>query len=164
MELSKEQKEATAIDDNLVVNAGAGSGKTTVLTARYIRLLEEGGLSPAQIVAITFTKKAAREMRERIDEQLAGLSRENPRWKEDRDQLVSAPIGTIHSFYARVLRSFPVEAGINPSFRVLDELEASLMLDKAVAAAFQQAAAEKCPHLALLTEVLGAEALEEEGN
>lgn len=164
MRLSDEQQAATAIGDNLVVNAGAGSGKTTVLTARYIRLLEEGGLSPGQIVAITFTKKAAREMRERIDETLAALARENPRWKEAREQLVSAPIGTIHSFYARVLRSFPVEAGINPSFRVLDELEASLLLDKAVAAAFQQAVAEKCPHLALLTEVLGAQALEEEGN
>lgn len=163
MRLSDEQLAATAIGDNLVVNAGAGSGKTTVLTARYIRLLEEGGLSPGQIVAITFTKKAAREMRERIDETLAALAIK-PRWKDAREQLVSAPIGTIHSFYARVLRSFPVEAGINPSFRVLDELEASLLLDKAVAAAFQQAVAEKCPHLALLTEVLGAQALEEEGS
>jgi len=164
LKLSAEQLAATAIDDNLVVNAGAGSGKTTVLTARYIRLLEEGGMSPAQIVAITFTKKAAREMRERIDEQLADLSRENPRWKEAREQLVSAPISTIHSFYARVLRAFPVEAGINPAFRVLDELESSFMLDQAVTAAFRQAAAEKCPHQAVLTEILGAQALEEGGS
>jgi len=164
LKLSAEQKAATAIDDNLVVNAGAGSGKTTVLTARYIRLLEEGGLAPAQIVAITFTKKAAREMRERIDEQLAVLSRANARWQEAREQLISAPIGTIHSFYARVLRAFPVEAGINPAFRVLDELESSRMLDQAVTAAFQQAAAEKCPYLALLTEILGAQALEEGGS
>ena len=63
MQLSPEQLAATAIDDNLVVNAGAGSGKTTVLTRRYVRLLEEGGLTPEQIVAITFTRKAAREMR-----------------------------------------------------------------------------------------------------
>ena len=57
MQLSPEQLAATAIDDNLVVNAGAGSGKTTVLTRRYVRLLEEGGLTPEQIVAITFTAR-----------------------------------------------------------------------------------------------------------
>lgn len=163
MRLSQEQREATAIGENLLVNAGAGSGKTTVLISRYIRLLEEGGLSPGQIVAITFTKKAAREMRERIDETLAALCQSDPRWEDIREQLVAAPIGTIHSFYAQVLRAFPVEAGINPGFRVLDELESGLLLDKAIATAFQQAIAEKCPHLALLTEILGAQAIEEEG-
>ena len=163
MRLSEEQREAAAIGENLIVNAGAGSGKTTVLISRYIRLLEEGGLSPGQIVAITFTRKAAREMRERIDETLAALSMSDPRWEDVREQLVSAPIGTIHSFYAQVLRAFPVEAGINPGFRVLDELESGLLLDKAITAAFQQAVAENCPHLALLTEILGAQAVEEEG-
>jgi ATP-dependent helicase/nuclease subunit A len=162
--LSEEQEKATVIGENLLVNAGAGSGKTTVLTARYIRLLEEGGLSPGQIVAITFTKKAAREMRERIDEELATLSLSDPQWEDIREQLISAPIGTIHSFYAQVLRAFPVEAGINPGFRVLDELEAGLLLDKAIAATFQKAVAENSPHLALLTEVLGAQTVEEEGS
>ncbi|MGI6362616.1 MAG: UvrD-helicase domain-containing protein [Bacillota bacterium] len=91
MRLSEEQREAAAIGENLLVNAGAGSGKTTVLISRYIRLLEEGGLSPGQIVAITFTRKAAREMRERIDETLAALSMSDPRWEDVREQLVSGP-------------------------------------------------------------------------
>lgn len=163
MELNSEQLAATAIGVNLAVNAGAGTGKTTVLTSRYLRLLTEGGLTPGQIVAITFTKKAAREMRERIDGSLAALARQDPRWKETRDQLVAAPISTIHSFYARVLRAFPLEGQVKPAFRVLAELEAGLLLKKAAGLALEQAAQEKCPHLALLAEILGAQALETGG-
>lgn len=160
MQLSPEQVAATAIDDNLVVNAGAGSGKTTVLTHRYVRLLAEGGYSPDQIVAITFTRKAAREMRERIDLRLGG----DEGWKQARDELVTAPIGTIHSFYARILRSFPVEAGIDPGFRVLEEMETAMLLGQALAAVFQEAAQEGNPDLDILASVLGAQALEEEGS
>ena len=165
MRLSAEQLAATAITDNLLVNAGAGSGKTTVLTARYIRLLEEGGLEPGQIVAITFTKRAAREMRERIDLSLAERAASgDSRWQRARDQLVSAPISTIHAFYARILRAFPVEANIDPSFRVLEEMESSFLLDQALAKVIQEARTEKCPHLDRLGELLGAQVLEEENN
>jgi len=159
MQLSPEQLAATAIDDNLVVNAGAGSGKITVLTRRYVRLLEEGGLTPEQIVAITFTRKAAREMRERIDHSLAAKAAGGEeRWKRMRDELVTAPIGTIHSFYARILRAFPVEAGIDPGFRVLDETEADMLLTQALDTVFQQAG--DAPGLDAVAAVLGAQALE----
>lgn len=161
MQLSAEQAAATAIDDNLVVNAGAGSGKTTVLTTRYIRLLVEGGLEPSQIVAITFTKKAAREMRERIDKMLAQRAASDPRWLMYRDQLISAPISTIHSFYARILRAYPVEAGVAPSFQVLNELDADLMLAQALAKLRESI--EVDPNLARLTQIYGAKALEEDG-
>lgn len=163
MRLSAEQQGATVIGKNAVVNAGAGSGKTTVLTARYLRLILEGGLEPNQIVAITFTKKAACELRERIDEALAGGAQANPVLNRAREQLVSAPIGTIHSFYGRVLHAFPLEAKVNPGFRVLEELESNLLLTKALTATLRQAQTENCPHLAVLIEVLGAEALEVEG-
>lgn len=163
MQLSAEQLAATTIADNLVVNAGAGSGKTTVLTHRYVRLLEEGGLSPGEIVAITFTSKAAREMRERIDQLLRERATGDSQWKQVRDELVQAPIGTIHSFYARILRSFPVEAGIDPGFRVLEEMEASMLLNDALAATFQGAVRGEDPNLKVLAVVLGADALEEEG-
>ena len=165
MKLSTDQLAATAITDNLVVNAGAGSGKTTVLITRYMRLLEEGGLQPSEVVAITFTKKAAREMRERIDSELGQRTETGEsKWKLARDQLVSAPISTIHAFYARILRTFPVEAGIDPSFRVLDELDADLMLSQALGELLQEAQENKCPNLAVLSEVLGAGAIEEEGS
>ena len=160
VQLSAEQREATAIDDNLLVNAGAGSGKTTVLTQRYIRLLQEGDLEPQEIVAITFTNKAAREMRERIDARLAEMG---GKWSWARDQLVAAPISTIHAFYASVLRAFPVEARVEPSFKVLEELDASLMLQRSADAAIAEALGGDCPHLALLTQVLGAQALEVQG-
>lgn len=163
MQLSAEQLAATAIADNLVVNAGAGSGKTTVLTHRYVRLLEEGGLSPKEIVAITFTKKAAREMRERIGlrlrEKAAGGS---SYWKQVQDELVHAPIGTIHSFYARILRAFPVQAGIDPGFRVLEEMEAGMILNDALASMIQKAIQEGDKSLRVLATILGAQALEEE--
>lgn len=163
VQLSAEQLAATTIADNLVVNAGAGSGKTTVLTHRYVRLLEEGGLSPGEIVAITFTTKAAREMRERIDQLLRERAVADSRWKLVQDELVLAPIGTIHSFYARILRSFPVEAGIDPGFRVLEEMEASMLLNDALASLFPGAARGEDPNLKVLAVILGADALEEEG-
>lgn len=164
MQLSPEQRAATAIEDNLVVNAGAGSGKTTVLTHRYVRLLEEGDYGPEQIVAITFTRKAAREMRERIDLRLAERASDGDKqWKQAREELVSAPIGTIHSFYARILRAFPVEAGIDPGFRVLEEMETGMLLSQALVAVFQAAVQEGSSDLDTLATVLGAQALEEEG-
>lgn len=155
MQLSAEQLAATAIDDNLVVNAGAGSGKTTVLTHRYVRLLAEGGLNPGEIVAITFTKKAAREMRERIAQRLQGN-------EQARDALTSAPIGTIHSFYAGILRTFPVEAGIDPGFRVLEEMEAGMLLSDALGKVLESDQ-EANPHLGTLASILGAQAMEEGG-
>ena len=75
-----------------------------------------------------------------------------------RDELVTAPIGTIHSFYARILRAFPVEAGIEPGFRVLDETEADMLLTQALDTVFQQAG--DAPGLDAVAAVLGAQALE----
>lgn len=163
MKLSPEQEAATDTTLNLAVNAGAGSGKTTVLTARYLRLLAEQGLSPSEIVAITFTNKAAREIRERIDRALAIEAVKDKRWQDTRDELVTAPIGTIHSFYGNVLRSFPLEAGVKASFAILEEPAAEQLLSKALVQSFHQAAAADCPHYGLLIEILGAQAVEEEG-
>ena len=111
---------------DVVVTAGAGSGKTRTLVARYASLLAEG-FEPRRVVAITFTDKAAREMRSRVRDALTRLIQEaqsgdeRQRWLALSTRMDSARIGTIHSFCAEILRAHPAEAGIDPRFDVLDE-------------------------------------------
>ncbi|MHB9026821.1 MAG: UvrD-helicase domain-containing protein [Armatimonadota bacterium] len=103
----------------VLVSAGAGSGKTLVLTQRYLDLLTNDGLTTDQILTLTFTRKAAQEMRTRIAAELEAQGR-----AEERRALLRAPIGTIHSFCERLLREHALQAGIDPNFRLLDEAEA----------------------------------------
>ena len=111
---------------DVVVTAGAGSGKTSTLVARYACLLAEG-VSPRRIVAITFTKKAAMEMRSRVRQKLMELQQkkqdplERQKWTDLSAQMDSARIGTIHSLCAEILRNHPAEAGVDPRFEMLDE-------------------------------------------
>jgi len=135
------QRDAVEADGSVTVRAGAGSGKTAVLTARYVRAVEQGD-TPSQLVALTFTEKAAAEMRERIRRALgetrAHTADEAARVARVREELTDAPINTIHGFCASILREFPIEAGVNPLFAVAEEA-ASLRLrrdavDMAIAA------------------------------
>jgi ATP-dependent helicase/nuclease subunit A len=125
---------------DVAVTAGAGSGKTRTLVARYLPLLAECG-SPRRIVAITFTEKAAREMRNRIRSEVrkliteAGDELSRRRWLELEGRLDSARISTIHSLCQEVLRAHPVEAGLDPQFAVADENQAALLRAEAVRAA-----------------------------
>jgi ATP-dependent helicase/nuclease subunit A len=111
---------------DVVVTAGAGSGKTRTLVARYVSLLADG-MEPRRVVAVTFTEKAAREMRSRVRQAVAELAQESAagpertRWEELGAGLDSARIGTIHSLCAEILRAHPAEAQIDPRFEVLDE-------------------------------------------
>ncbi|RPH56353.1 MAG: hypothetical protein EHM81_13245, partial [Chloroflexi bacterium] len=111
---------------DVVVTAGAGSGKTRTLVARYVSLLAEG-VEPRRVVAITFTKKAAREMRARVRDALTQLVQAAPfgdeqqRWLALSSRMDAARIGTIHSICAEILQAHPAEAGIDPRFAVLDE-------------------------------------------
>ncbi len=135
------ERAATTFDRNVVVTAGAGTGKTTLLINRLIHLLmkEPRPLKVTEIVALTFTNKAADEIRVRLRSRLRGLleaaSEENrsevgelmKRYRLDKDQIDSrarealagmekGEIGTIHSFASRLLRLYPVEAGVDPQF------------------------------------------------
>jgi len=130
MPLNDRQSEAvlTAVP-TVLVSAGAGSGKTRVLTERYLQLLtrREQRVPMDRILTLTFTRKAAQEMRERIargleERNLGGL----------RPELMRAPIGTIHGFCERVLRERALQAGIDPNFRVLDDAEAGTLLEGAL--------------------------------
>jgi ATP-dependent helicase/nuclease subunit A len=123
----------------VIVSAGAGSGKTRVLVERFLRLLEENpSWRVADIAAVTFTEKAAREMVSRIRREIrsriaqAESAEARERWRAHRNALDSARIGTIHSLCAAILRAHPAEAGIDPAFSVLEELEAETLLEQAI--------------------------------
>jgi ATP-dependent helicase/nuclease subunit A len=117
---------ASERERDIVVTAGAGSGKTRTLVARYVSLLAEG-FEPRRVVAVTFTEKAAREMRSRVRDALSRLTQEaqneNERqlWITLGTRMDAARIGTIHSLCAEILRAHPAEASIDPRFEVLDE-------------------------------------------
>jgi ATP-dependent helicase/nuclease subunit A len=126
-----------AIDprNNVVLEASAGTGKTSVLVWRYINLLK-AGVEPANILAITFTRKAAAEMRERIIRELrdaAGQSAlDRARWLELRDRLGEIAISTIDAFCLSLLREFPLEADLDPGFEMADETEVPRLVDEAL--------------------------------
>ena len=125
----------TSLDESLIVEAAAGTGKTTELVARLVAVLEEGKTTVDRLVAVTFTRKAAGELklrlrqeldkaRERIDE--SGGDPQCRRALEDAlARLEEAHIGTIHSFCAEILRERPVEARVDPAFGEMDEEESA---------------------------------------
>lgn len=128
----------TARGSDVAVTAGAGAGKTLTLVARYLALLAEG-LPLRSVVAITFTKKAAREMRNRVREAVRRYLEtpalppvERARWQALYTELDAARIGTIHSLCAEILRHHPAEARIDPRFETLDEGEQALLQRQAV--------------------------------
>lgn len=135
LDFTPEQHQAIfTFDQNLMVTAGAGSGKTRVLVERYLALLDHHqDWELAQIVAITFTEKAAREMRDRVRLAINQKMKVNPqRWQRYEAALDSARISTIHALCGQILRSNPVEARLDPAFEVLDEVEARLYKREAV--------------------------------
>lgn len=103
----------------MVVTAGAGTGKTFVLVQKYLDLIRTKKVPVPEILALTFTDKAAAEMRERIRKEISQQS--GPVWEKAADDFLVAPVQTFHSFCAQVLREFPLEAGLDPGFSVLDE-------------------------------------------
>ena len=117
----------TDLDRHLFVKAGAGSGKTHHLVQRILALVASG-VPLRTIAAVTFTEKAAGELRERVRKELAAPG--GPLSEEQRgnalDQLDAAPIGTIHSFATRILEDNPIEAGLPPAIEVVDELRSQI--------------------------------------
>src|SRR5690606_3310967 len=160
MNFTPEQSEAIFTHgQNLIVTAGAGSGKTRVLVERFIALLDRHPDWPlTSIVAITFTEKAAREMRDRvrqaIERRLADApdDAERDRWFQHAAALNGARIGTIHSLCAQLLRANPAEAALDPAFEVLDENEAAIARVDAVESALARLATGDSPAAALLSE------------
>jgi ATP-dependent helicase/nuclease subunit A len=116
----------------LLLSAAAGSGKTSVLVERFVRAVREDGVAPAKILAITFTDRAAGELRERIRERLLALGE-----REAARDAEAASVGTFHGFCARLLRSHPLAAGLDPEFAILDEGLAARLRERAFKAAMR---------------------------
>ncbi len=110
---------------SVVLSSGAGCGKTHVLTERYLSHLRENEAEVGQDVDITFTDRAAREMRDRIRKAVEKHLRDADdaeNWSRHLRNLETAPISTIHAFCAALLRQHAVEAGVDPGFDVLEEV------------------------------------------
>jgi len=137
--LTEEQAHAVARrSEPLLLSAAAGSGKTSVLVERFVAAVREDGIAPARILAITFTERAAGELRERVRARLLELGdRESARDTE------AAFVGTIHGFCARLLRAHPLAAGLDPGFAILDEGLAGRLRRQAFDAALAQFVAQR---------------------
>lgn len=126
-------KAMETFDRPLVVRAGAGAGKTRVLVERIANILRSGLAGPDEIAAITFTEKAANEMKARVRARLSELAGQAGsrdvarRWEELGRAIDAARISTIHGFTGGLLRENPVEAGVDPQFTILDDFEAALL-------------------------------------
>jgi ATP-dependent exoDNAse (exonuclease V) beta subunit len=129
-----EQHAAIEAPGLVFVSAGAGTGKTTVLVERFARAVD-AGLDVASILVITYTERAAAELRARIRGRLGALGR-----PELTRELDGAWISTIHGFCKRLLAQYPFAAGLDPRFRVLDESQGAVLR----AEAFDEALARFC--------------------
>ncbi len=139
MELSNVQKKVLDSNENLVITAGAGSGKTRVLVEKYLSIFENAyrSVDPLridQVVAITFTEKAAREMRERI---MAGIEERIKNGEKDpyskmKYEMPFARISTIHSFCVRLIRESALYVDLDPDFKIISGLSASRRISKIV--------------------------------
>jgi ATP-dependent helicase/nuclease subunit A len=146
----QQQAAADALDRNVTLTAGAGTGKTTTLAARYMRMLERGmaddapadpdaPLLPEEIVTTTFTERAANELkesvREAITERVADASPgEYAAWREVADGLENGYIHTLHGFCSRLLREHALDVtAVDPGFDTLDETETTALLEETVA-------------------------------
>ncbi len=151
-ELTDQQKKALELDKHISVTANAGSGKTRVLVERYVEAIKSG-VDVEQILCLTFTEKAALELREKITERIklelsaAGKNNKNSNQfialKEARRKMLEANISTIHAFCSQVLREFPIEAEIDANFKVLEDFDAASLKEEACDEAVRESLASE---------------------
>lgn len=134
MNLTDDQKRAAYAPGSVAVTAGAGTGKTMMLAERYLFHVRDMGLSPLEVVAVTFTDKAADEMRSRIRKEIGAAGQKGSVLAE----VDAAQISTIHALAARICRDFYDLAGIPPDFSVFDKTESPMfeagIFEEAIAA------------------------------
>ncbi len=143
IQLTHSQHLALAIDRNILIEAGAGSGKTTIIIERFLKLLATyPDLDPTAILIITFTKLAALELKQRIQDRLKNNTHQlNPtRHQQLLSKLHRLSFSTIDSFCATTLRQMPLLADIDPHFRVISAEESTLRYEDAIEITLRQLA------------------------
>ena len=133
--MNEQQIAAVEATGEVFVSAGAGTGKTAVLVERFARAVCDQGLDVGSILVITYTRRAAGELRTRIRAELASRGRHDL-----ARELDGAWISTIHGFCLRLLKTYPFAAGLDPRFRELDDAQAAVLRSEA----FERALAEFC--------------------
>src|SRR3989442_8311950 len=151
MNLNPEQQQAVVARGLVFGSAGAGAGKTKVLVERFARAVCDEGVDVESILVITYTEKAAGELRRRIRTGLVERGRPDLARRLD-----GAWISTIHGFCHRLLRSHPFAAGVDPRFRVLDESQGRVLRSEAFDAALDIFCAGDDPERLRLLAVYGA--------
>jgi ATP-dependent helicase/nuclease subunit A len=131
--VNEQQLAAVEARGEVFVSAGAGTGKTSVLVERFVRAVCDDGLDVGSILVITYTKRAAGELRSRIRARLLDADR-----VDLARELDGAWISTIHGFCNRLLKSYPLEAGLDPRFRELDDAQGAVIRSEAFEAALTE--------------------------
>jgi ATP-dependent helicase/nuclease subunit A len=142
---NREQLRAIEEQGVVFVSAGAGTGKTTVIVERFCRAVTERGFDVDSILVITYTERAAGELRGRIRRRLHELGRHDL-----ERELEAAWISTIHGFCHRLLKAHPFAAGIDPRFRVLDDSQGRVLRGEAFRTALEEFCGADEARLALL--------------
>lgn len=127
-----------APDENLLLAAAAGSGKTTVLVERVATLLQRGA-DVREMLVVTFTRPAAADMRAALIRRLNTLALQDARYRQQAEYAEFASISTIHSFCTDLLRAHFQTANVDPAFRIADDAEANILRAKALEAAMNEA-------------------------
>ena len=148
---NEQQRAAIEAHGTVFVAAGAGTGKTAVLVERFVRAVVDDGLDVDSLLVITYTERAAGELRARIRAALLERGRADLALELD-----GAWVSTIHGFCRRVLGAYPLAAGVDPSFRVLDEPQALVLQAEAFAAALERFCAADEPDRWRLLATYGA--------
>lgn len=141
----KQQLAVDTIDKNVLLDASAGTGKTTVLVNRFVNILDKGDFSRirpdevlSSIVAITFTKKASNELKDRVAKLIYERAKTDESFKSYYNNMPSANVSTVHQFAFKMLKAFPLLANIDPRAKVIEEDEADELLDRAVREALDE--------------------------
>jgi ATP-dependent helicase/nuclease subunit A len=152
--VNEQQLAAVDAHGEVFVSAGAGTGKTRVLVERFVRAVCEEGLDVQSVLVITYTRKAAAELRSRIRSELAQRER-----FDLAQQLDGAWVSTIHGFCARLLRAHPFAVGIDPRFRELDEEQGAVLRGEAFERALEQFLEARAPERLRLLATAGSDKL-----
>jgi ATP-dependent exoDNAse (exonuclease V) beta subunit len=152
--VNAQQLSAVEASGEVFVSAGAGTGKTRVLVERFVRAVCDQGVDVQSVLVITYTRKAAAELRSRIRAELAGRGR-----FDLAQELDGAWVSTIHGFCARLLRAHPFAVGIDPRFRELDDEQGAVLRSEAFDRALEQFCERREPDRLRLLATTGSDRL-----